>query len=196
MSMAVGAGLGGGLCAKDVSVCTSQGAHRPQTRRADSPSPFSHTALSHSGGLMGFFRIFFFFSHWLSLWLTAIYIDWHWVNWKPAERGGHQANWLSYSWSMAGFRRKCRPATCYFSSAYSLETMDLEELFWQGCMNCCRKFSLCLFLSHAHVDVWLWLNTTLGVGIFLCCYKYCLHAAKPKIRIRWSQGGLLNKAFQ
>lgn len=35
-------------------------ANRPQTRRSDSTYPIIRTALSHSGGIMGFFRIFFF----------------------------------------------------------------------------------------------------------------------------------------
>lgn len=42
---------------------------------------------------------------------------------------------------------------------------------------------------------WVTTTTTLGVGNFLCRYKYCLYAPKAEIRIRWSQGGLLNKAF-
>lgn len=124
----------------------------------------------------------------------------HWLTLRELAacwEGGRQANWLSSSWLMAGFGRNGRLAAHHhFSLQIAWKWWILLECFgrdaWTQLVDSHFVFS---------INMWMWMlwvtsTTTLGVGSFLCRYKYCLHAPKAEIRIRWSRGGLLNKAFR
>lgn len=127
---------------------------QPSTRRSDSTYPIIHTALSLSGAIMGFHRMFFFFFSWLTLFVTDSYLHWLTLRELAAcwEGGGRQANWLSSSWLMAGFRRKRQACGLVpFFSADRLQMMNPAVIIWQRCMNSVSWFSLCLF--HKHMDV-------------------------------------------
>lgn len=176
------------------------GANRPQTRRANSTSPIIHTAFIHSRGIMGFLGILFLPS--LSLFVIDSYL--HWLTLRE----------LAACWEEGGAKLiDCPPAGWWLAWEETVGPKPAAIFLPQcpgndkSCWNILAEMhgpnssilTLSFFHKHVGVDVCespspppllrVW-------GVFFCCYKCCLHAPKAEIRIRWSWGAPLNKAFR